>query len=304
MRYFLILGTTAAAALPCEIPVFRYALEHWPAEAYVLVLPARIPPGEETRMAEIARWVRAGANLEIRRVGEEGGRSELRYPESTGIRRTLWEGDLRELPTEPLFDSPARRLLVEKVRQGAAAVWIFIECGDRTRDEAAAAVLEARLREAADVPDSTGRRPVFPVIRVSPEDPEERWLVRMLMRSEEGLESSPGPWVFPVFGRGRKLEALAGPGISMENIAEYVAFLTGPCSCRVKLQNPGIDLLLTADWGTLGTERTPEAAAFLEVLPVPSRRGPGLWGWAGLLLVAAGVAAMGGVLLSRGCRPR
>jgi hypothetical protein len=29
-------------------------------------------------------------------------------------------------------------------------------------------------------------------------------------------------------------------------------FLTGPCSCEVKEMNPGYDLLLSADWKSLG----------------------------------------------------
>jgi hypothetical protein len=50
--------------------------------------------------------------------------------------------------------------------------------------------------------------------------------------------------VFPVFGRGRALLPLIGPGITSENIADAAGFLTGPCSCQVKELNPGFDLVL------------------------------------------------------------
>ena len=69
------------------------------------------------------------------------------------------------------------------------------------------------------------------------------------MRTEDDLlEESGKPMVFPVFGRGRALWAYIGAGITEENIAEAAQFLIGPCSCQIKRQNPGSDLLLTADW--------------------------------------------------------
>ena len=42
--------------------------------------------------------------------------------------------------------------------------------------------------------------------------------------------------------------ALVGGGINEETIGEVAAFLTGPCSCLIKEMNPGIDLLMSADW--------------------------------------------------------
>jgi hypothetical protein len=71
--------------------------------------------------------------------------------------------------------------------------------------------------------------------------------------------------VFPLFGRGRAMPALVGAGITPENIKDAAAFLAGPCSCEVKRDNPGVDLLLTADW---------ERAAPMEPVP-PFRVVPG-----------------------------
>ena len=45
------------------------------------------------------------------------------------------------------------------------------------------------------------------------------------------------------------MPALVGAGITAENIKDAAAFLAGPCSCEVKRDNPGVDLLLTAEWG-------------------------------------------------------
>ncbi|MCB1088647.1 MAG: hypothetical protein KDM63_16535, partial [Verrucomicrobiae bacterium] len=56
--------------------------------------------------------------------------------------------------------------------------------------------------------------------------------------------------VFPVFGRGRLLEPLIGKGVRSENVMEYATYICGACSCEVKDQNPGVDLLIAADWDT------------------------------------------------------
>ena len=53
---------------------------------------------------------------------------------------------------------------------------------------------------------------------------------------------------FPIFGRGRALYALAGKGITKENVWEASFFLAGDCSCQIKAENPGTDLLMAADW--------------------------------------------------------
>jgi hypothetical protein len=65
--------------------------------------------------------------------------------------------------------------------------------------------------------------------------------------------------VFPVFGRGRALFPLVGAGITPKNIRDAAEFLAGPCSCEVKEQNPGFDLLLKADWRDLLGQATDSA---------------------------------------------
>jgi hypothetical protein len=91
----------------------------------------------------------------------------------------------------------------------------------------------------------------FSVLRVSRTDPAEAAFVQMLLGSEADLRDIKEPLLFPVFGRGRALYALAGKGISHETLDEAATFLIGKCSCQVKELNPGVDLLLAADWDKL-----------------------------------------------------
>ncbi|HEY7425207.1 MAG TPA: hypothetical protein VH682_13330, partial [Gemmataceae bacterium] len=63
------------------------------------------------------------------------------------------------------------------------------------------------------------------------------------------------PMVFPVFGRGRALEGLIGKGINADTIENAAQFLCGACSCLIKRLNPGVDLLIAADWDAVIEDR-------------------------------------------------
>lgn len=314
------LGTLIlAAAVPvCDVPVFRYALVHWPADAYEAVIYLRGPleGGDAAVVGALERQAGRSLNLRIRRAdpAAEAGLTlpalpwmVLRYPGAEkGI---LWEGKPSDLSASALVDSPARRELAKRILEGGAAVWVLLESGDRTKDDAAASLLGACLRAMEEKIKLPGASPdaaapplrlAFSVLRLSRDDPSEGMFVRMLLRSEEGLETLREPMVFPVFGRGRKLEALVGKGISEENIGEYGAFLSGPCSCRVKLQNPGVDLLIAAEWESMpGGEAAgvPSSTPFPLEAPPPRRSLPLAWGVFGL--AAAGTALAGAFVLRR-----
>lgn len=98
----------------------------------------------------------------------------------------------------------------------------------------------------------------FSMVRLSRTDPEEEVFARMLLGSEEDLRDTKEPMAFPIFGRGRALFGLVGKGINSETIEEACSFLIGPCSCVVKEMNPGLDLLMTADWdGAVAAQSAP-----------------------------------------------
>ena len=71
----------------------------------------------------------------------------------------------------------------------------------------------------------------------------------MLLASEEDLRGFQNePMAFPIFGQGRVLYALVGKGIKVETVDRAAQFLIGSCSCQVKEQNPGVDLVMATDW--------------------------------------------------------
>jgi hypothetical protein len=93
------------------------------------------------------------------------------------------------------------------------------------------------------------------LLSVSRDDAKEKMFVRMLEGSQSETIDREMPVVFPIFGRGRILCAFSGQAIRAENLEDAAAFLAGPCSCQVKELNPGIDLLMAADWDSVIEDR-------------------------------------------------
>jgi hypothetical protein len=87
----------------------------------------------------------------------------------------------------------------------------------------------------------------LPLLVLDRKDPAESAFVRMLLNTEEGLDEIDGPILFAVFGRGRALP-LYGKFLDEKNLRGLTEGLSGPCSCQIKDLNPGVDLLMAADW--------------------------------------------------------
>jgi hypothetical protein len=283
--FLLALSLFSAPLGACNVPVFRYALEHWSPDTYQALLFHRGPLTAE-QQAAVAELERAagGVNLTVRAVDlthetdaappEQLPWLVVRYPAATAIAEPIWSGPLQAGAAAMLADSPARREIRRRILQGESAVWVLLDGGAAEQDNAAETLLRshlAKLQRTMKLPERTEApedhvegeeqlpvRLAFSALRVHRDDPEEALLVRLLLHSEPDLARRPEPMVFPIFGRGRILYALVGAGITEGNLRETAAFLTGACSCRVKKETPGIDLLLRSDWHPTPEKRRAE----------------------------------------------
>ncbi len=275
----------ALAALACNVPVFRYALERWDADAYQVVVFQREPftPEQQIALEKLAQAERDGvANLVVSRVNLA---SELppplrqlwelqekpslpwlvaRYPRPSPGEPAAWSGPLNVEAVGALMDSPARRNLTQQLSNGDAVVWLLLGSGDAKADTEAGEMIAAETRKlqqtlklpepAPDDPPIAAELPLkiaFSTLRVARSDPAERVLVSLLLNRDAKLPGTKEPMLFPIFGRGRVLPPVIGKEIRPAAIREMAQFLTGPCSCQVKELNPGNDLLLTANWGSV-----------------------------------------------------
>ena len=218
----------------------------------------------------------------------------------------IWQGPVTGTNAVRVLRSPMRTTLVKRLLAGESSVWIMVESGNLAEDEKAAKNLVHLIGQAGrelKIPEGiighnelASGRPLSPaeadnvlqseiplkidfsLLRISRNDPEEAVLLGMLLNVEHDLGDFAGkPMVFPAFGRGRVLEPLIGAGMTEDNVMFAAGYLCGACSCQVKDENPGVDLLLAANWD--------EAIAGSEV--VMDKVLPPLEGFPGLATVAS-----------------
>jgi len=275
---FVLLWLTNSANA-CSIPVFRYAMERWPADYYEGIVIHKGPLANDDPAAMLLQNEKAEfLNLRISPIdlaspetgdltGLLGGQIPetlpalvLWYPNSKGRAAPLWTGQFTIDAVKALIQSPKRQEIAKRLIAGQTAVWIFVESGNAGKDKAkmqlinqelAAATKQLKemapmLAEELQVPQVSYE---FSILPVSRSDPNEKMFLEMLLKSEPDLnEYSAEPIVFPTFGRGRALFALVGEGINTDNLREAIAFITGPCGCEIKMMNPGVDLLMNENW--------------------------------------------------------
>jgi len=287
-----ILGMAALPSHACNVPVFRYALERWPADRYLLTLLHRGPLAADAAAVVEALEQTASdgfANVAVRRVDladpkpspyrdVPGGIPEtelpclvLQDPVEPGAAGVVWRGPPAADGIRPLLDSPARRDLRKRLLGGDSAVWLLLEGGDAKADDAVAARLAKESKRIAadlEIPEMDPSDPrtrvnesltiAFSTLRLSRSDPAERFLLAQIFHLFPTLRETSDPVILPVFGRGRVLCKLPGDGLDDGTLDEVAVFLTGACSCEVKSMNPGHDLLMAADWDALIEERVVE----------------------------------------------
>jgi hypothetical protein len=88
----------------------------------------------------------------------------------------------------------------------------------------------------------------FSLLELDRNDPSEQFLLRVFKNFQPAAFEAGEPLLVPVFGRGRALEVIPADDCNPSLIGDLTAFLCGACSCQVKEQNPGFDLLLAANW--------------------------------------------------------
>lgn len=185
--------------------------------------------------------------------------------------RRLYQGILDEAILKAMLDSPARTEVAKQLAEGKAGVLIQLSGSDTAANEAAEKVAKELIADvgagkvelylppgmAEGVEGGEGKaNPGLQLgfTKISRTDAAEKWLIDSLLSMEDDLtndEYAGQPMIFAVFGRGRALPPFVGKGITRENLLECVYFLTGACSCTVKDQNPGMDLLFAENWWTM-----------------------------------------------------
>ncbi|MEL6108583.1 MAG: hypothetical protein AAFU85_21465 [Planctomycetota bacterium] len=174
--------TFATSIWACKVPVFRYALERWPADRYTVVAIIDGAPDPKTEDAlqalEVLRSSDANVRVEITDLSKlteaefwsvDGLENtdqvpvlQVFYPEyKTGWRRLCWSGDLTAENVDSWRHSPLREQIARKLRSGVSAVWVLIEGEDEAENSQSLRKLELALEEAQSkttIPEGVIRR--------------------------------------------------------------------------------------------------------------------------------------------------
>lgn len=272
--------------LACNVPVFRFALERWASDRYEIVV-FHTDAVTESDSKHIERLIALcedaeAVNLDARLVNVDqpldsemrelwSGQAEevrgesawtvVRGPRMGEAPAIVWSGPLEEFQSEQIVDSPARRDLIARLLAGDSVVWLILtEEGDPAGDEAIRLLEEeaSRLGDFLRLPEGVGEPgsevysnvPLalkFSVLPIDVADEEESGFVDSIRRIAE-ISDDEGPVVVPVFGRGRALDVIPASVVDAGLVEDCARFLCGACSCQVKEQNPGVDLLLAVNW--------------------------------------------------------
>ena len=295
VRLCLVTLVSLAAQWPqvhaCAVPVFRYALERWESDPFLLAVfyRGKLDAALDKQLTDLepilANNAGSRANWKITRINVDqpipplwrdvwNKQSKLELPSAALCTPewrkgddALWSGKINTETLNTLIDSPKRRELLAHALKGTAVIWLLVETNDKAKSEALARQISeasARLVNEILIPAGIGKDGVdvrsplpvevsFATVRVSQNDPSESMLLRLLNNGEAFKE----PTLVPVFGRARALAAMPGSTVTNELLSETARFICGACSCQVKAQNPGFDLLLKADWETIFADQPP-----------------------------------------------
>lgn len=266
------------ATWACTTPVWRYALERWWPDPYRVEIEhsGELSADQQESIALLeSAWEDADlpANIIVAatNVVDEGTAtltvehpSRRRVPADNG-EDPFWEAEVSMKAAQEVLYSPFRQKLATAIASGEKIVWFLLESGDAEADKTAMNKLEKTLEEQSAQYEEyrqeenqiatnqyadayTLPKLEFMSLSLDRDDPQEQFFVESLLHAEPDLETVEEPILYAAFGKGRCLPALVGDGITEENIQWYADFMGGACSCQVKHQNPGYDLLLAINW--------------------------------------------------------
>lgn len=137
--------------------------------------------------------------------------------------------------------SPLREKIARELMAGKLCVMVYLKTDLPEKDDKGLQILKRTV-------NGSPFGNIIPVIELSRNSAEEKHFVSMLLNVESDLKMIDEPMLFGIFARFKALEPLLAKGISEENINLMIDFLTADCSCLIKDNLPGTDILFTDSW--------------------------------------------------------
>jgi hypothetical protein len=140
-----------------------------------------------------------------------------------------------------LISSPLREKVASELMSGKLCVMVYLLTDNKEKDDNARKTLLKTL-------SSSPFESIISVIELSRNSKDESVFASLLLNVEDDLKNINQPMVFGVFGKFKALEPLLGKGITGENINLMIDYMTAECSCLIKDDLPGTDILFNGNW--------------------------------------------------------
>ncbi len=242
--YLKIIAIAGFISLACTTKVSEWVLLNAPPNEYTLVYFHKTPPDARSLQQnnEIKKSI-SEANIHFRSAVKEDAASPYYalYYEDRLFSRYENTGELRRLISSPVRDNIAAEL-----KGGKLCVMLYLKTGIPGKDENG-------LRSVKKALELSPFGQIIPVVELNRNDIEEKHFISMLLNVENDLKGINEPMLFGIFGRFKTLEPLLAGGISVENINLMIDFLTADCSCLIKDNLPGTDILYINKWESPAT---------------------------------------------------
>ena len=140
-----------------------------------------------------------------------------------------------------LISSPLRENIASELMAGKLCVMVYLLSDNKEKDDNGRKILQKAL-------SASPFGSIISVVELSRSSKGENIFVTMLLNVEDDLKYISEPMLFGVFGRFKALEPLLGKGITEENINLMIDYFTAECSCLIKDDLPGTDILFNGNW--------------------------------------------------------
>ncbi len=238
-KFFTIILLAAIISLACTTRVSEWVLLNALPNQYTLVYFHNSPNSESLKRQNQTVADRINkANIQFKTVN----RQEISEPyyglyyEGRMFSSFKTVDELSGLTSSPLREKAASELMAGKL-----CVMLYLKTDNKEKDEKG-------LRELRNAIGASPFGHIITVVELSRNSREEHHFASMLLNIEDDLKDIPEPMLFGVFGKFKALEPLLGRGISEDNINLMIDYFTAECSCLIKDDLPGTDILFTNQW--------------------------------------------------------
>lgn len=137
--------------------------------------------------------------------------------------------------------SPLRKKVADELMEGKVCVMLYLKCDNKEKDDKGFRILQNALEKSPF-------KDIITVFELSRTSKEEAHFASLLLNVEDDLKDIMEPMLFGIFGKFKALEPLLAGGITEENIGYLIDYVTAECSCLIKDDLPGTDILFDGDW--------------------------------------------------------